>query len=147
MVGAEAGERASVGMLSSGASVKSAGARGPLDGPRHRQVHKSHRRQPRGHALVTRGLGHPQADCLKDARRGGRGAMPPWKSEERMRRESRVGGTAGICVLPVRSAQPQTRAPRRRLSSLWSHSTLSSPTKGAASYREQRRYGKQRGAC
>jgi hypothetical protein len=30
-----------------------------LGGPRHRQVHKRHRRQPRGHALFTRGIGHP----------------------------------------------------------------------------------------
>ena len=44
-----------------------------------------------------------------------------------------MGGTAGLCVLPVRSAQPQTRARRRRLSTLWSRSTLTPPTKGAAS--------------
>jgi hypothetical protein len=46
---------------------------------------------------------------------------------------SRVGGTAGLCLLPVRSAQPQTRARRRRLSTLWSRSPLTPPTKGAAS--------------
>ena len=46
---------------------------------------------------------------------------------------SRVGGTAGLCVLHVRSAQPQTRAHRRRLSTLWSRSTLTPPTKGADS--------------
>ena len=40
---------------------------------------------------------------------------------------------AGLCVLLVRSAQPQTRARRRRLSSLWSRSTLTPPTKAAAS--------------
>jgi hypothetical protein len=34
---------------------------------------------------------------------------------------------------PVRSAQPQTQARRRRLSTLWSRSTLTPPTKGAAS--------------
>jgi len=44
-----------------------------------------------------------------------------------------VGDTAGLCVLPVRSAQPQTRARRRRLSTLWSRSPLTPPTKGAAS--------------
>ncbi len=41
-----------------------------LGGPRHRQIHKRHRCQQRAHALVTRGLGHPQADGLADARRG-----------------------------------------------------------------------------
>ena len=40
---------------------------------------------------------------------------------------------AGLCVLFVRSAQPQTRARRRRLSSLWSRSILTPPTKAAAS--------------
>ena len=49
------------------------------------------------------------------------------------RARSRVGGTAGLCLLPVRSAQPQTRARRRRLSTLWSRSPLTPPTKGAAS--------------
>ena len=44
-----------------------------------------------------------------------------------------MGGTAGLCLLPVRSAQPQTRARRRRLGTLWSRSPLTPPTKGAAS--------------
>ena len=44
-----------------------------------------------------------------------------------------MGGTAGLCVLPVRSAQPQTRARTRRLGTLWSRSPLTPPTKGAAS--------------
>ena len=55
------------------------------------------------------------------------------KRNQQQRARSRVGGTAGLCLLPVRSAQPQTRARRRRLSILWSHSTLTPPTKGAAS--------------
>jgi len=84
-----------------------------LGGPRHRQVHKRHRRQPRGHALVARGLGHPEADGLADARRGGRGAMPSLGDRWSARGTSRMGGTAGLCVLPVRRAQPQTRARRR----------------------------------
>ena len=36
----------------------------------------------------------------------------------RARGTSRVGGTAGLCVRPVQSAQPQTRACSRRLSTL-----------------------------
>jgi hypothetical protein len=116
-----------------------------LGSPRHRQVLKRHRRQPRGHAPATRRLGHPQADGLTDARCRGRAAMPSLGGRWSARGTSRVGGTAGLCVLPVRSAQPQTRARRRRLSTLWPHSTLTPPTKAAAS-KEQRRWGKQRGA-
>ena len=55
------------------------------------------------------------------------------KRNHQQRARSRVGGTAGLCLLPVRSAQPQTWARRRRLSTLWSHATLTPPTKGAAS--------------
>ena len=62
-----------------------------------------------------------QADGLADARRG---AMPSLGGRWSARGTSRVGGTAGLCVLPFLSAQPQTRARRRRLSTLWSHSTL-----------------------
>ena len=57
-----------------------------LGGPRHRQIHKRHRCQQRAHALVTRGLGHSQADGLADARRGD---AEPWRSVERTRHESR----------------------------------------------------------
>jgi hypothetical protein len=59
--------------------------------------------------------------------------MPSLGGRWSARGTSRVGGTAGLCVLPVRSAQPQTRARRRRLSTLWSRSPLTPPTKGAAS--------------
>ena len=59
--------------------------------------------------------------------------MPSLGGRWKARSTSRVGGTAGLCLLPVRSVQPQTRARRRRLSTLWSRSPLTPPTKGAAS--------------
>jgi len=77
-----------------------------LGGPRHRQVLKRHRRQPRGHAPATRRLGHPQADGLTDARCGqaSRDAKP-WRSVERTRHESRGRHRGALCpACPERAA-------------------------------------------
>jgi hypothetical protein len=67
-----------------------------LGGARHHQIHKRHRCQPRGHALVAHG--HPQAHGLADARRDVRGAMPSlggrWSA----------GGAAELSVTPQRAA-------------------------------------------
>ena len=85
-----------------------------LSGLRHRHVHKRHRRLPRAHALVAPGLGHPKADGLADARRGGQGVIQSLGSRWSARGTSCMGGAAGLstvsCLSTVSFFEPYSKS-------------------------------------